>query len=219
MARQQEKLYDYIIVTKDDEYYGAVSIKNLLLKLLEIQVSIAKFQSPLTGLPGNLMIEEKLKALIQKNQFSVLYFDLDNFKPYNDIYGFNEGDGVIQETANIITRNVQRFGRPTDFVGHIGGDDFVAILDHYEFDILCQGILDEFNEKVKGFYNETDLRRGYVFCQNRRGVVETFPLLSLSIAVVTNRNKKYYNIEDVIREAAITKGKCKVIMGSCCCTN
>lgn len=162
MSRQQEKLYDFIVVTRDGEYFGVVSIKALLLKISEIQISLARLESPLTGLPGNIVIKEKMKELLQYSKYTILYFDLDNFKAFNDVYGFKEGDEIIQETANIITSNLQEYSKQGVFVGHIGGDDFIAILSNHEYITLCNEIINEFDSKITAFYVQEDLERGYI---------------------------------------------------------
>ena len=99
MQRSQKHVYDCVIVTLDEQVYGIVSIKNLLLKLAEIKVDIARDLSPLTGLPGNYEIQHHLEKILTFEEFSILYLDLDQFKSYNDTYGFHKGDELLQETA------------------------------------------------------------------------------------------------------------------------
>ncbi|QUH24543.1 GGDEF domain-containing protein [Serpentinicella alkaliphila] len=217
MSRKQEKLYDYIIVTRDDIYSGVVSIKDLLLKITEIQVSIARFENPLTGLPGNIVIKEKLTEILKSEEFSVLYFDLDNFKAFNDVYGFKDGDEVIRNTAHLITSAIQKIGNGNAFAGHIGGDDFISILKCHEVDSICMDIIEQFHAIINIFYKEEHLKSGYIISKNRKGTKQKFPLLSLSIAVVTNKSKEFYSVDEIIKEAVTTKEKCKSIIGSCYC--
>lgn len=219
MSRQQEKLYDFIVVTRDGEYFGVVSIKALLLKISEIQISLARLESPLTGLPGNIVIKEKMKELLQYSKYTILYFDLDNFKAFNDVYGFKEGDEIIQETANIITSNLQEYSKQGVFVGHIGGDDFIAILSNHEYITLCNEIINEFDSKITAFYVQEDLERGYIYTNNRQGVKQRFPIISLSIAVINNKEKSFDTVESIMKEVVLAKNKCKTTIGSCYCLN
>lgn len=219
MNRQQENLYDFIVVTRDGKYFGVVSIKTLLLKISEIQISIARLESPLTGLPGNIVIREKMKELLHNSKYTILYLDLDNFKAFNDVYGFKEGDEVIRATASIITSKLKEYGKQGDFVGHIGGDDFIAILSGHEYMTLCNAIINEFDAKIIAFYNQEDLERGYIYTSNRKGVKQKYPIVSLSIAVVTNKEKSFDSVENIMRDVVLAKSKCKTTMGSCYCSN
>lgn len=215
MARPRENLYDYIIVTKNKKYKGIVTIKNLLITTSQIQVSIARYANPLTGLPGNVVIEDKLTEVIKKKSYSVLYFDLDNFKAYNDVYGFENGDKIIRATANILNKNVQAYGREQAFLGHIGGDDFIGVFPSYDIEEVCEKIVEEFNQQIQSFYNEKDRARGYIFAKNRHGDKEKFPFMSLSIAVVTNKKMQFSNIEDLAKAAVELKKECKMCWESC----
>lgn len=212
MNRKEENLYDYVIVTHEDRFFGIVSVRDLLLNFAEIQALAASFLNPLTGLPGNLSINEYLVKSLLQDQFSVLYIDLDHFKAYNDTYGFKEGDRMIQSTAEILKHCTLRLG---GFLGHIGGDDFIVFLNDYNYLESCETMLREFDTAVKGFYHEQHLQQQYVLTESRSGVIEEIPLVSLSIAVVTNRFRKFDSIEDISEEAARIKKRCKMIKGSC----
>lgn len=151
--------------------------------------------NPLTRLPGNVSIlNELLRKLEKKSLFAVCYIDLDKFKAYNDKYGFEHGDEVIKETARILIRAAQQFGNPDDFVGHIGGDDYVLVTTLPMVDEICKAIIADFEKTVPSFYNETDRKNGYIIAKDRKGRVQKIPLLSVSIGVVTN---EYRNIEHV----------------------
>lgn len=216
MARQEEELYDYVIVTRGGQFHGVVSIRNLLLSFAEIQTAIATFLNPLTGLPGNLTIEERLRLTLGQEKFSVLYFDLDHFKAYNDTYGFKAGDKLLQATATILKHTVTE---SDSFLGHIGGDDFIAVMHHYGYPKVCERIINQFDETVKGFYNEKDLQRQYVISENRAGQLEPIPLVSISIAVVTNETRDYASIDEMVSESTRIKKICKKHKFSCYCTN
>lgn len=206
MGRSEEVLYDHITVTKESKYYGIVTVKDLIDKTIEMEVNTARNLNPLTGLPGNIIIEDKIqKCILSREKYAVLYFDLDNFKPYNDVYGFESGDKVLKSLANIITRNIPE----NEFVGHIGGDDFIAILNSWDIEDLCKDMIKEFDEFAKDCYDEEDKKNGHIITHNRHGVEEMFPFISLSIAGLTNKNKQFINVYAVAKEASKIKKKCK----------
>jgi diguanylate cyclase (GGDEF)-like protein len=212
MNRKEENLYDYVIVTHEEKMFGAVSVRDLLLNFAEIQAMAASFLNPLTGLPGNMSINEGLVKCLHQEQFSVLYIDLDHFKAYNDTYGFKEGDRLIQATAEIAKHCALRL---EGFLGHIGGDDFIVIIDSHQYSEACATLIEEFNSVVKGFYHSQHLSQQYVLTENRSGHVEEIPLVSISVAVVTNRYRSFHSIEDISEEAARMKKRCKMVQGSC----
>lgn len=206
MSRPDSTLYDHITVTKNSRYNGIVTVKELIEKKMEIEVEYARKLNPLTLLPGNLQIEEKLTECLTSNiDYCVLYFDIDNFKAYNDVYGFESGDRIIKELANIISKNVER----DDFFGHIGGDDFIAITFSDNVETICETIIEEFCEFSRKCYSEEDMKKGYITTQNRKGIKESFPLVSLSIAGLTNKNKNITNTNNLAREASKLKKECK----------
>jgi diguanylate cyclase (GGDEF)-like protein len=154
--------------------------------------------NPLTRLPGNISILEELSRKIQGQQlFAVCYVDLDKFKAYNDTYGFEHGDDVIKETARILLRAVQENGNPDDFVGHVGGDDYVVVTSMQKVDKICTGIIEQFDSSMPGFYNETDRKNGYIVAHDRQGGERRFPLLSISIGVVTNEFRKIEHVAQI----------------------
>lgn len=216
MERKDEDLYDYVIVTKDNKLLGIVSVQKLLMQLVEIQVEVARFLNPLTGLPGNHMIAGKLNESIHQEKYSIIYFDLDNFKAYNDTYGFKKGDDLIQSTTNLLKRV---FAMNDSFLGHIGGDDFLAILNNYEYELACKKIIRSFDDLIKYFYNTDHLLKQFVITENRQGMKEKIPLVSLSVAVVTNQQQQFKNVEELVEYAAVVKKKCKLVKGSCCLIN
>ncbi len=194
MARSNENLYDFIVVTKLGQYIGTVTIKDLLEKCIEIEVSEAKQQNPLSGLPGNLMVEQKIKQHLENDQkYSIAYFDIDNFKAYNDNYGFERGDMIIKLLADILRRCIPH----SQFVGHIGGDDFVVILNEQVDEEYYSKIVKEFETDVLAYYNETDIHNGYILATNRCGVTEQFPLITLTVVVVNNRLRAYHSTFEV----------------------
>lgn len=189
-------------------YYAIKSITRLL--------SVNRTVSPLTGLPGNVQIQTELKKrLLRKETFQVLYFDLDNFKAYNDVYGFLKGDEIIKLTARIITKNVHSLEDTDTFVGHIGGDDFVAIVDeNVDHDKICQDIIAEFDEEILKYFNDIDIQRGYIEVSNRKGIIEEFQLTSISIGVVVADKKRFSNILEIGEVGAQVKHLAKTTTGS-----
>mgnify|MGYP000921412369 CR=1 FL=1 len=206
----QEQILYYIRTPIEPEYIGYV-IKNTV-DLLYINRRI----SPLTGLPGNVQIKsETKKRILKKETFAILYLDLDNFKSYNDVYGFAEGDRIIKTTGKIITNNIYNNEKIEDaFVGHIGGDDFVALVSKTNYEKLCQDILKEFADKIPEHFNKEDLKKGYLEVPNRSGVIERFPLTSLSIGVVEILPNTFKNILEIGEVGAQVKKKAKQIIGN-----
>ncbi len=154
--------------------------------------------NPLSRLPGNVSILNELSLQVEsKAIFSVCYLDLDKFKAYNDKYGFEHGDEVIRETARILIQVTQQVGSPNDFIGHIGGDDFVIITIPRAVDKICQKIIDDFEKIAPSFYNETDRKNGYIMAFDRKGVEQKIPLLSMSIGVVSNEYRKIEHVAQI----------------------
>lgn len=203
---------EYYIAKSMGSEYLYYRIRNIF-RLLVVNRTI----SPLTGLPGNVQIQTELKKRLLRNEkFTVLYLDLDNFKAYNDVYGFLKGDEIIKFTARTILKNVNNTVRSDIFVGHIGGDDFVAILgDNGEYEKTCQDIISEFDKEVKNFFTEEDVKRGYLKIQNRKGKMEHFPLTSISIGVVVAEENRFSNVLEIGEVGAQVKHVAKKYKGSC----
>lgn len=147
--------------------------------------------NPLTGLPGNKAIYHEItKRLGQHGHFEVSYIDLDNFKPYNDNYGFEKGDGVIKALALILEESLHEEPDSFNFIGHIGGDDFILISRPRYTMALCNHIISSFKERLVDFHGEEDYNRGCYCSLSRKGNQEQYELLSLSIGIVgTEVNK------------------------------
>lgn len=205
----------YVESTMGLEYLSKI-VKNML-RLLAVNRTI----SPLTGLPGNVQIQTELRRrLLNKESFRVLYLDLDNFKAYNDVYGFLKGDEIIKLTARIIAKNIHDSRAGKTFIGHIGGDDFVAILDDtVDYDSVCQNIIAEFDKEVVNFFTDDDLDRGYLEITNRKGEIEEFPLTAISIGVVVADKKRFSNILQIGEVGAQVKHLAKSTPGSCYAIN
>ncbi len=193
-----------------DEEYAYYTIKNIL-RLIQTNRRV----SPLTGLPGNVQIQVEIKKrILRKKEFAVLYLDLDNFKEYNDIYGFLKGDEVIKFTAKTILKVIHKYELEETFVGHIGGDDFIAIISKADYDKICQDILLHYEEGIKQYFTEDDLEKGYFEVANRKGIIEQFPLTSLSIGVVTAKPGEYKNSLEIGEVGAQVKHLAKTQIGN-----
>ena len=188
-------------------YYTIINLINLL--------EINRRVSPLTGLPGNVQIQAEMKKrLLTKENFAMLYFDLDNFKAYNDVYGFSNGDEIIKFTANVITKHVHSLVECENFVGHVGGDDFISVISKTDYDKLCKDIITDFDNNISNYYTDEDVERGFVEVANRRGIIEQFPLVSISIGVVEVSNDIYKNTLEIGEVGAQVKHQAKTKMGS-----
>ncbi len=201
---------EFIIRKPVDNEYLYYTIKNLL-RLMDTNRRI----SPLTGLPGNVQIQAEMKKrMLKKEDFYVLYFDLDNFKAYNDTYGFLAGDEIIRQTAKTILNNINNEETIHNFVGHIGGDDFVAIINEIEYEEICQSIILEFDKEILEYYTTEDKKRGYLKVPNRKGVIEEIPLVSISIGIVEVEKSRFNNVLEIGEVGAQVKHLAKVIQGS-----
>lgn len=171
--------------------------------------------NPLTGLPGNLEIQAEINSRIEKKEkFAVIYVDLDNFKAYNDAYGFAKGDIAIKLTADILTDGVRYFGSSDDFIGHIGGDDFVIITDIPNAEPICKETIEQFNYRIRELYSEKDLETGYIITTNRFGNRIEYPMMSISLAVVMNKQHDIPDHLAVAEIAAYLKREAKRLPGS-----
>ena len=201
---------EFFIKKPVDERYLYFTVKNLNRLL-----STNRRVSPLTGLPGNVQIHAELKKrLSRKEPFAVLYLDLDNFKAYNDVYGFLKGDQIIEFTAETMIKCIQQTELKDTFIGHIGGDDFVAIVPETDIEELCQNTLIYFDKHVNRYFTDADIERGYIEVANRKGVIEEFKLTSLSIAVVMADAGRFANILEIGEAGAQVKHSAKSIPGS-----
>jgi diguanylate cyclase (GGDEF)-like protein len=166
--------------------------------------------NPLTRLPGNVSILNEFdRRLDTKSLFAACYIDLDKFKTYNDKYGFEHGDEVIRETARILIRATQQYGDPEDFIGHIGGDDFMVVTTLKSVDNICKKIITDFEKTVPSFYNEADRQKGYILAKDRKGNAQKIPLLSVSIGVVTNEFRKIQHVAQIGEIGAELKERAK----------
>lgn len=171
--------------------------------------------SPLTGLPGNHSINDEIRRRLAGSQrFALLQIDIDHFKAFNDYYGYARGDQAIQMLARILTESVERFGSADSFVGHIGGDDFVVLTSPDTAETLGEQILECFNTNARELYDHEDRERGHVEVLNRRHTSERFPLMSLTIALVSTDRVPVTHLAQLIDIAQELKAHGKGIAGS-----
>ena len=171
--------------------------------------------SPLTGLPGNHRIEEELADRVVKAQpFAVLYLDLDNFKAFNDCYGFLRGDEVITLLATAARRAVMEAGEPAPFLGHIGGDDFVVVCLPEQAEVLAQRVVDVFDSSAPRLHDPIDAERGYIEITDRQGKIRRFPVVSVSIGIAMSGNRMFADKREVVDVATEMKKVAKTKVGS-----
>ncbi|HEU0003263.1 MAG TPA: response regulator [Ktedonobacteraceae bacterium] len=166
--------------------------------------------SPLIGLPGGVQVELAIKQKLNTAEpWSILYLDLDNFKAFNDVYGFLTGNDIIRLVGSICQRVVREYGNPDDFVGHIGGDDFVVVTTPDRCSHLCNQMSEAYKVESAVFYRVEDLRRGFISGVDRKGRPYQFPLVALSIGVVNNHVRRPQSIQEVSSLAAEAKSFAK----------
>jgi len=171
--------------------------------------------SSTTGLPGSISVEQILLQGLRKNEpLAVLYIDADNFKAFNDRYGFTRGDSVIRQLADVIVDAAREKGRPNDFVGHIGGDDFVVVTSPLEAERVARTIIEKFERIIPFYYDAEDRLKKYIEVEDRKGTETIFPLMSLSIAIVTNETRQFHHPGEVADVAAQLKAYAKSRPGS-----
>jgi diguanylate cyclase (GGDEF)-like protein len=185
------------------------------IKINLIRTKQKRDVSPLTGLPGSISIEAETKMRISKNRlFATLYIDVDNFKPFNDLYGFPEGDKAIRLLASIVDEVVKEHGNVDDFIGHGGGDDFVVITSPERAGTMAEEIISSFDKQVVTLYRDEDLKRGYSVLVDRLGRDNYIPIMTLSIGIASNHKRRISTHWEVGEIAKETLSYAKSIPGS-----
>jgi CheY-like chemotaxis protein len=171
--------------------------------------------NPLTGLPGNTAIEREMKARIEHQKpFAFLYIDIDNFKGFNDYYGYQKGDEIIGFLSEVLRRTIERLGGHDDFVGHIGGDDFVMVVSPARAEIMGQYVVDEFDRGALLLLNPEDVKRGYLEVRDRQGELKRIPVMAVTIALVKSTDNRIEHFAEVNDIASSLKEYGKRIEGS-----
>ncbi|HQS81703.1 MAG TPA: GGDEF domain-containing protein [Thiobacillus sp.] len=200
------------IITSEGRYLGLGSGFDLMREVTEMQIVAARYANPLTGLPGNVPVQEHLERLLVNEQtFVTAYFDLDHFKPYNDVYGFRRGDVIIQLLARILHDSCNA---ELDFAGHIGGDDFVVLFQSLDWEVRCHGMLTRFDRECLALFNSEHVEAGGYHSEDRRGVMAFHALVSLSIGAVLVDPAHFHQYQEVARAASQAKHMAKRIDGS-----
>ena len=203
--------HDFII-TREQRYCGIGRVINLLRRITDQQIRFARYANPLTQLPGNVPINQRLSELLEREEpFVAVYADLDHFKPFNDHYGYAKGDEVIQLVAEVLRESA---ADGLDFIGHVGGDDFVALFRSEDWRERCEAVLARFAERAALFYDDQARAAGGVHCHDRNGAERFFPIVSLSLAAVEPDPLRCRSFHDVAALAAAAKHEAKRIVGN-----
>lgn len=215
-----EGQFDYDLrLNRDDEIGSLAHAFGVMARRLKVLEERNLDASPLTGLPGNMAIERELgRRLMAKTPVSLCYVDLDNFKPFVDQYGYAWGSEVIKEVALLLTAEMKETGSMEDFVGHIGGDDFVIISVPPRAKLICQRIVAGFDGRIRKFYTEKDRAQGFFIGKDRKGVLQRFPLISVTIAIVNDEGDRFQDPLAMAEAAAELKEYAKTLPGSNCVT-
>jgi diguanylate cyclase (GGDEF)-like protein len=200
---------DYIVKPFDTPELLA-RIRGVLRRSKEMRA-----QSPLTGLPGNVRIEEEIEGRVQAGkEFAILYADLDHFKAFNDHYGFMRGDEVIQFTARLLEEVALQVTGDDAFVGHVGGDDFVVVTKPEAASAVAEAIVGRFDREAPQLYDEPDRDRGFVEVTNRRGELQRFPLLTISVGIASTALRRFAHYAEAVAVATEMKSFTKTSSGS-----
>jgi diguanylate cyclase (GGDEF)-like protein len=172
-------------------------------------------QSPLTGLPGNIRIEDEIQARIDAHEeFALMYLDLDNFKAYSDRYGFVRGDEALRSTGHAIRDGAKAVAGPTTFVGHIGGDDFVVITEPRLAVPVAEEVIRRFDALAPSLYEPLDAERGFLEGEDRQGTIRRFPLLTVSVGIATTDARTFGHRAEAVQVATELKNFAKRADGS-----
>lgn len=202
----------FIVVDQAGEYLGTGTLTDLLRVITELQVRNARYANPLTQMPGNVPISEHIDALINsEHPFVVVYTDLDYFKPYNDHYGYARGDDAIRALARILRDHIDP---RLDFVGHVGGDDFILVFRSKDWRQRCAGILEKFEQYAPRLYDQCDRDRGGIEALDRKGNRGFFSILSVSLGAVLASRGRFFSHHEISSIASEVKAQAKAIDGN-----
>lgn len=185
------------------------------LRLCLVRLERTLDANPLTGLPGNTSIlNETQRRIASGNEFAFAYLDVDNFKAFNDTYGYQRGDDALKMTCRILTGAMEDYAPRGGFLGHVGGDDFVFIGTPEQVEQVCLAVIRRFDMVVSNFYDEEDAERGAIVSVDRRGNTQVFPFMTVSIAVVSNEHRTITHSGQISKSASELKKKLKSMEGS-----
>lgn len=205
-------LFEGFIITEHGGFIGVGTGFDLLREITQTQMEALRYANPLTQLPGNVPINEHLEMLVQGGEsFAVCYADLDHFKPFNDLYGYRHGDEAIQQTAQLLRAHADP---ELDFLGHIGGDDFILIFRSPDWPQRCQAIVADFPGATRGLYRSEHLSAGGYVATNRQGQELFHQLLSISLGIVQVDGGLPYSSTQIAEMAASAKSQAKKVSGN-----
>lgn len=202
---------DYLIKGKIDYRELSARVKAIIQRTRELRGC-----SPLTGLPGNASIDDEIARRLRDpiKPWAVVYADLDNFKAFNDTYGFALGDDVIRLVANTMVRAIQEYGSAEDFVGHIGGDDLIFITTPDRVEEICSAVIADFDRAIVRFFSPEDQSRGYFVGQDREGHTRQFKFVTVTLAVVFHNRGRFASPAELAKWAGEVKHHLKGHPGS-----
>lgn len=211
VAADRRYLIDGFIITDNGRYLGMGTGHDLMRAISEIQISAARYANPLTLLPGNVPINEQIDQLLTNNTpFVAVFGDLNHFKPFNDTYGYRLGDDVIQLLGKTLTAHADP---AADFVGHVGGDDFILLFQSLDWEARCQRILAEFERDIAPFFHAEHHETGGYMVQDRQGKETLYPLVSLSLAAVRASRQRFPSHHELAATLADVKKAAKRVGG------
>lgn len=203
-------------ISTSDELEELASTFNSMTEELIKMKECAENANPLTKLPGNILIREEVEQRIrEEKKFTVIYCDLDNFKAFNDNYGIAKGDEAIKLVGEISKETIKAEGNSDDFIGHEGGDDFILLTTPEKAKIVADSIIASFDAQIRMLYNEQDLKNGFITAQSRNGAIQQFPIMTISLAGVSNEKRSITSYAEVTNIAAELKKKAKKENKSC----
>jgi diguanylate cyclase (GGDEF)-like protein len=209
---ERHHLFNGFIITDQGQYLGMGTGHDLMREMTEMQINAARYANPLTLLPGNVPINEHIDRLLENGgRFCACYVDLDFFKPFNDVYGYRKGDDVIQQTGRILERHCESI---RDFVGHIGGDDFMILFQSDDWESRCHAIIDTFAAEIIRHFSAEDLEHGAYFSENRQGHLTENPLITISLGAVNVEPGHYCSHHQIAAVASEAKKQAKRIQGN-----
>jgi diguanylate cyclase (GGDEF)-like protein len=211
-----EGQFDYPVnIIRHDEIGSLAKAFRSMKERLKILEGRLRDESPLTGLPGNRAIEEAIESrLLEKKRFSLCHVDLDHFKPFADKYGYAWGSEVIKEVAKILEEQRRLPEGQNDFIGHVGGDDFIIIAEPARAEEICRAVTRDFDARIARFYSKNDQETGFIVGKDRQGIYRKFPLISITIAIVTDDGTLFPNSLEMAQKAAELKELVKTLKGN-----
>jgi diguanylate cyclase (GGDEF)-like protein len=206
-GEDQRYLRDGFIVSDNGTYVGLATGEALVRAVTELRIEAARYANPLTFLPGNIPISQHLERLLAAGlPFVACYADMNNFKPFNDQYGYWRGDEVICLAAELLQRQCDPL---VDFIGHVGGDDFFLVLQSDDWRDRCLAAVSQFNQSVQGFFSKEEIAEQGFWGDDRKGVRCFFPLTSIAIGAVIVGAGVDLHADDIASAAALTKRQAK----------